>query len=169
MSAPMEGKNPQESFSLWPREWCKQSSSPQLPCGALGGKHTLPNYFTFPTTFLPHLPFQAASKREREKIWGPRLEEMDFIVLPHLPPGGYCLLPKPGFLRKVGGEKGKGASRSSRKIEKKEVGLQKPYFLIYMIRWHMNWARLKICFLETVNINFILEKKKIYGTMRVNI
>lgn len=125
-------------------------------------EHTLPDYFTSPITFLPHLPFQAASKREREKIWGPTLEEMDFIVLPLLPQGGYCLLPKPGFLRKVGGEKGKGASRSSRKIEKKEVVLQKPYFLIYMIRWQMNWARLKICFLETFNTNFILEKKNIY-------
>lgn len=150
---------------LWPRERCKQRSSRRLPCGALGGKHTLPNSFTFPRTLLPHLPFQAASKRERE-IWGPRLEEMGFIVLPLLLPGGYCLLPKPGFLRKVGGEKRKGASRSSRKIEKKEVVLQKPYFLIYMIRWQMNWVRLKTCFLETFNVNFILKKKK--GPTRVN-
>lgn len=47
-------------------------------------------------------------------------EKTDFIVLPLLPPGAYSLLPKPGFLGKVGGERGEGASRT---IKKKEVVL----------------------------------------------
>ena len=114
----------------------------------------------FPNYFSPTLTLTSCFQKGKREDLESKTRRNGFYSPSSPPTGGYCLLPSLGFLRKVGGDKGKGASRYSRKIEKKEMVLRKSYFLIYMIRWQMNWARLKIRFLETFNINFILEKKK---------
>ena len=113
----------------------------------------------FPNYFSPTLTLTSCFQKGKREDLESKARRNGFYSPSSPPTGGYCLLPSLGFLREVGGDKGKGASRYSRKIEKKEMVLRKSYFLIYMIRWQMNWARLKICFLETFNINFILEKK----------
>lgn len=114
----------------------------------------------FPNYFSPTLTLTSCFQKGKREDLESKTRRNGFYSPSSPPTGGYCLLPSLGFLRKVGGDKGKGASRYSRKIEKKEMVLRKSYFLIYMIRWQMNWDRLKIRFLETFNINFILEKKK---------
>ena len=106
---------------------CKQSSSPRLPCGALGGKHTTARLLYFPNYFSPSLTLPSCFQKGKRDL-GSKVRRNGFYS-PSSPPTGR-LLPPPQT--RIPQESGRGKGERSFQIFKEDrekgSGLTKALF-----------------------------------------